>query len=191
MPSEVTAFCEVGRWHNIEVEDDATIFVKYQNGATGTFITSTGDLPGTNRLEISGTKGSIIVEQGKLTFKKLRCDEREICFTSKASWPEPDFDTEVYSSADNVTAHAGILQNFANAVLYGEPLLAPGEEGINQLMLSNAAYLSQWTGKTVKLPFDEELFDRLLRERQEKSNLKTGGQKQTHQKYSERWQVIF
>ncbi len=191
MPSEVTAFCSVGKWHNIEVEDDASIFVKYPNGATGAFITSTGDLPGSNRLEIVGTGGSVIIEQGRLTFKKLRQDERKICFTDERSWFDPEYDVEVYEPSDNGAAHAGILQNFANAVLYGEPLIAPGEEGINQLMLSNAAYLSQWTGGTVALPFDEELFDRLLRERREKSSLKTGGQKQTHQKYSERWQVIF
>ena len=191
MPSEVTAFCGVGKWHNIEVEDDASIFVKYPNGATGAFITSTGDLPGSNRLEIVGTGGSIIIEQGRLTFKKLKRSEREICFSDERSWFDPEYDTEVYEPSDNGSAHAGILQNFANAILFGEPLIAPGEEGINQLMLSNAAYLSQWTGKTVSLPFDEELFDRLLNERRENSVLKSGGQKQTHPQYSERWQVIF
>ena len=192
MPIEITAFCEVGKWHDIEVEDDVTILARYENGATGTFITSTGDLPGTNRLEISGTKGSLIVEQGKLTFKRLKTDEREICKTCTESWPSPELDTEVYEPNDNGAAHAGILQNFANAILNGEPLISNGREGINELMISNAAYLSQWTGnKTVSLPFDETEFDRLLRERQDSSEMKSTGGKQTHSSYSERWQVRF
>lgn len=191
MPSEVTAFCEIGKWHDIEVEDDVTIFAKYPNGATGTFITSTGDLPGTNRLEIIGTKGSIVIEHVRLVHKKLREDERVTCFTSKKSWPEPDFETEVYEPNDAGTAHAGILQNFANAILKGEPLIASGEEGINELTISNAAYLSHWTGKSVSLPFDEELFDRLLSQKQKSSIIKTGGGQQTHEDYSERWQVKF
>ena len=192
MPNEVTAFCEVGKWHDIEVEDDVSIFAKYPNGATGVFITSTGDLPGTNRLEISGSKGIIVIEQGKLTFKRLKADERDICKTCKESWPSPELDTDVYEPNDSGTAHAGILQNFANAILKGEPLIARGEEGINELSISNAAYLSQWTGnKAVKLPFDEELFDRLLHEKQESSSQKFGGGQQTHESYSERWQVRF
>ena len=192
MPTEITAFCEIGKWHNIEVEDEATIFTRYQNGATGTFITSTGDLPGTNRLEISGTKGSLVVEQGKLTFKRLKTDERDICVNCKESWPSPELDVEVYEPSDSGAAHAGILQNFANAILKGETLIADGREGINELMISNAAYLSQWTGnKAVKLPFDEAEFDRELHARQETSELKSSGGKQTHEGYSERWQVRF
>lgn len=191
MPSEITAFCETGKWHDIEVEDDVGIFAKYPNGATGVFITSTGDLPGTNRLEISGTKGSIVIEQGRLVFKKLRSDEREICVNCKESWPSPELDIEIYEPNDVGTAHSGILQNFADAILKGEQLLAPGEDGINELLISNAAYLSQWTGQSVKLPFEEELFDRFLREKQENSMLKSVGGKQTYDCYSERWQVRF
>ena len=192
MPTEVTAFCEVGKWHNIEVEDEATIFTKYPNGATGAFITSTGDLPGTNRLEISGTRGIVTVEHGKLTFKRLKSDEREICKTCNESWPSPEIETEVYEPNDGGTAHAGVLQSFANAILKGEPLVADGREGINELTISNAAYLSQWTGnKAVKLPFDEAEFDRELKSRQETSELKSSGGKQTHEGYSERWQVRF
>lgn len=44
------------------------------------------------------------------------------------------------------------------AILRGEPLIAPGEEGINGLMISNAIHLSAWLGKEVDVPVDEELF---------------------------------
>lgn len=191
MPVEITAFCDVGKWHNIEVEDDAAIFARYENGATGTFITSTGELPGTNRLEISGSGGSIVIEQGRLVFRRLRTDERTVRVTSKESWPTPEVEIEAYQPKDSGGAHAEILQNFANAVIHGEKLIAPGYEGINELMISNAAYLSQWTGKSVKLPVDGELFDKMLAKHQEASSLKSGGESQTHESYSDRWQVRF
>lgn len=194
MPEEINAFCGVGRWHNIEVEDEAQIICRYPGGAVGTFITSTGELPGSNRLEITGTKGSIVVEQGKLTFKKLLKDEREICFTDKKSWPAAEYETEVYKPDTAGSAHAGILKNFADAINHGAELLAPGVEGINELSISNAAYLSSWTERAVKLPLcadDIEEFDRLLYERQKASSLKSGGLKQTHSEYSDRWAVRF
>ena len=57
MPVKVYAHMHFGKWHDIEVEDDVTAYVEYANGATGTFITSTGDTPGTNRFEILLDKG--------------------------------------------------------------------------------------------------------------------------------------
>ena len=191
MPSEITAFCDVGKWHDIEVEDDVTIFARYPGGATGTFITSTGELPGTNRLEITGSRGSVVVEQGRLIEKLLKTDEPTIRRESKESWPSVAPEIKVYAPKDSGAAHAGILQNFANAILYGEELLAPGTEGINELSISNAAYLSSWTGKSVKIPFDCEEFDRLLESRRSASAPKEGGSPQTHGDYSERWQVRF
>ena len=191
MPEEVTAFCRAGQWHNIEVEDDATIYIKYPGGGSGVFITSTGDLPGTNRLEITGSLGSITVEQGKLIYKKLKTDERMIRETEKRPWFEPEFDVEIFETDDAGTAHTGILQYFANAILYGEELIAPGAEGINELTISNAAYLSEWTKRSVVLPMDDSEFDRLLSERQSDSAGKSGGMQQTHEGYSERWNVRF
>ena len=191
MPSRITAFCGVGKYHDIEVEDEATIFAEYPDGGTGVFITSTGDLPGTNRLEISGTRGSIVIEHGRLVFKKLRSDEREICFSDERSWFDPELETEVFEPADSGGAHAEILKNFADAILFGKELIANGTEGINELMISNAAYLSDWTGRSVELPIDAELFDRLLEERRRGSKAKSGGGQQTHENYSERWQVKF
>ena len=191
MPEEITAFCDVGKWHDIEVEDDVTIFARYKNGATGTFITSTGELPGTNRLEITGSMGTVEISRGRLIYKRLKKDEREVRITSKESFPGADLDIDEYVPTDRGTAHAGILQNFADAVLEGRELLAPGVEGINELMISNAAYLSQWTGKTVKIPADWEDFDRRLDELQRGSEVKCGKQGEIHEGYSERWSVRF
>ncbi len=191
MPQEITAFCDFHKYHEIEVEDDVTIFARYKNGATGTFITSTGEYPGTNRLEISGDYGKIVVEGGKLKFWKLNMSEREYCFNSD----NPNYELEVsyseFESNQPETAHVGILQNFTNAILDGEELLSPGIDGINELTISNAAYLSAFKGSVpVKLPFDENEFDEMLSEHIRHSVFKNEtGSKHENGTYFPRWFV--
>ncbi len=190
MPESITAFCDVAKYHNIEVEDDATIYAKYANGATGVFITTTGEYPGTNRLEISGDRGKLVLEDSKLRWWRLDRAEREFCFeTGDNQKPEVSF-TEI-PQTEKETAHLGILRNFAAAILSGEKLLTPGVEGINELMISNAAYLSSWTGRSVSLPFDETEFDELLKERMQTSDFKEadGDNREKHSDYKKRWQV--
>ena len=166
MPESVRAFCNVAKYHNIEVEDEATIYTKYKNGATGIFITTTGEYPGTNRLEISGDRGKIVLEQAMLKWWKLSESEREFCFAAKASYPKIPLEYEEITVAEKETGHIGILQNFANAILYDEELLSPGADGLCELTISNAAYLSEWTGNSeIFLPFDGQEFDRMLEER--------------------------
>ena len=192
MPVSVAARCEVAKYHHIEVEDEATLFTRYANGATGLFITSTGEFPGTNRLEISGELGKLVLEEGKLKWWKLQRNEKEVRFSSDANFAKIDLDYTEFAPQEKETAHAGILQNFANAILEGEPLLSPGEDGINELTLSNAAYLSQWQNSApVALPLDGEAFDRLLAARAAASvyhGAAQAGEKASGQ-YSERWQV--
>lgn len=189
-PSAVTAFCNVGKFHNIEVEDEATIYAEYENGATGVFITSTGDCPGTNRLEITGTRGKLVLENGILKLWKLNEDERDICKNATEGFVSPETEYSEFS-AEREEAHAGILKNFAGAILHGEELLSPGYDGINELMISNAAYLSQWTGNgRIPLPFDTAEFDRLLKEKQKSSEIKEKTVKNsTDKSCGERWQI--
>ena len=166
MPQSVTAFCNVAHYHNIEVEDDATILTRYENGATGTFIVSTGEYPGTNRLEISGDRGKLVLENGVLKWWKLETSASEVSASSDQGFPSIPYTYEEILPTEPETAHTGILQNFTNAILFGEPLLSPGEDSIAELILSNAAYLSAWTGnRAVTLPLDTTAFDRLLAER--------------------------
>lgn len=165
MPKRVRAFCYFGKHRNIEVEDDVTAFVEYDNGATGVFVTTTGEAPGTNRLEISGDRGKIIIEDGKLTFWRLRVSEPEFNATYKGSFGQP----ECWKCDIPVTGpypdHKGITQNWVNAILHGEELIAPGEEGIKGLMISNAMLLSTWTDGWVDLPIDEELYYDILQQK--------------------------
>lgn len=192
MPCEVTANCEVGKYHNIEVEDDVMLTTRYENGATGVFITSTGEYPGTNRLEISGTLGKIVIENGVLKWWKLPESERDICFNSKELSPYIKCEYEEYTAQNsNSNAHKQIIQNFTNAILCGEELLSPGTDGIYELTLSNASYLSSWKGGIpIKLPFDNNEFDVMLEEKikHSKANKETAT-KNASGKYSNRWQV--
>lgn len=119
MPVQVTAFCDVARYHRIEVEDDATILVRYANGATGSFITSTGEFPGTNRLEISGTLGKLVLEGGVMKWWKLKEPEDKVRFESTVNFAKIDMDYEEIVQEGQETAHAGVLQNYADAILKG------------------------------------------------------------------------
>ena len=191
MPESVTAFCDIAKYHNIEVEDDATIFTRYKNGATGVFMTSTGEYPGTNRLEISGDLGKIVLENGILKRYKLKEPISEVIANSKQGFAQIDYGYEEIKQERPETSHKGILQNFANAVLFGEELISPGIDGINELTLSNAAYLSEWQGnREIALPFDIERFDNLLAEKAKLSKRRdTDSEKSGNTSYLPRWQV--
>ncbi|MBQ8200706.1 MAG: Gfo/Idh/MocA family oxidoreductase [Clostridia bacterium] len=165
LPAKVHAFCHEGKWHDVEVEDDVTAYLEFPGGATGVFITTTGDAPGTNRLEISGTKGKLVCEGNVLTFDKLEVDEREWCRTCQEGFRKPDSQHIVVETDGQNQQHSGVLNAFAAAIESGAPLVADGREGIHGLMLSNAIHLSAWTGETVTLPIDEEKFHALLTER--------------------------
>ena len=172
MPKRVRAFCYYGKYHDIEVEDDVTAYVEYANGATGLFVTSTGEAPGTNRLEISGDRGKIVVEGDQLTFWRLRVSEREFNAIYKGGFGSPEaWKCEVPVTGDN-SQHTGILRNWIDAIRKGTPLLAPGQEGIYGLELSNAMHLSSWTDAWVDLPVDEDLFYEMLQERIKASTFK-------------------
>jgi len=158
MPAKVRAFCHEGKWHRIEVEDDVTAYLEFDNGATGVFITTTGDLPGTNRFEITLEMGKLVCENDKLTLHKLSRNEREYCFESKDGFSRPDVTVSTVPAEGDNAQHLGVIASFARAVLSGEPLIAGGEEGIRSLELSNAMHLSSWTGETVEFPIDEERY---------------------------------
>ncbi len=169
MPVKVEAKMQFGKWHDIEVEDDVTAYVEYPNGATGLFITSTGDWPGSNRFEVTCEKGRMIAEGNKLTISRL--DESLVGFETDRAFGKPSVEDEVLEF-DGGEKHPGVLNAFAKSILEGTPLLADGEEGINGLTLSNAMHLSAFTGKAVELPFDEDLYYEELMKRVKTSRRK-------------------
>jgi len=165
MPIKVQAHLHYGKWHNIEVEDDVTTYVEYENGATGVFITTTGDAPGTNRFEITLDKGKLVAENGKLYLWELEMTENEFSAMKHSNVfasPKKSF-MEVETDGKS-EQHVGVLNTFAEHILNGTPLIAGGEEGINGLTLSNAMHLSSFLNKEITIPFDEELYyDELMK----------------------------
>jgi predicted dehydrogenase len=160
MPKKITAFCKEGLWHDIEVEDDVTAYAEYENGATGVFITTTGDYPGTNRFEVTLDKGVLITGEGGLKLKKLEVPTSEMIvmksdgFGGRVARPE---NIEVETDGHN-PQHKGVLRAFTQKILGKGEMVADGRDGINGVQLSNAMHLSSWLGRTVELPVDGELF---------------------------------
>lgn len=182
MPERIRAFCHYGKHRDIEVEDDVTAYMEFANGATGVFITSVADSPGTNRYEVTGDNGKIVIEHGKMTFWRNRIPESEFNRTNEKVFGRPEvWECSIPVPEGIGSQHRGITQNFVNAILHDEPLIAPGEEGINGLTISNMIHLSSWLDDWVKLPIDEELYLKLLQERIEASRTrkKTNVRKQT------------
>jgi predicted dehydrogenase len=178
MPKRIHSFCHYGKWHDIEVEDDVTVYMEYENGATGVFITSTADTPGTNRFEVLGTKGKIVCEVGKCNeqfrFYKLDTDEREFNKTCTAGFGHPNWETiEIETDGQN-PQHVGILNNFSNAILGLEPLFVDGKEGIRGVELMDGMQLSGWLGKAIEMPFDDDLYLEELNKRIATGRTKSG-----------------
>ncbi|MGL5434594.1 MAG: Gfo/Idh/MocA family protein [Lachnospiraceae bacterium] len=172
MPKSIRAFCHEGKWHDIEVEDDVTVYLEYENGATGTFITSTADAPGTNRFEITLDKGKLVCEENQLVLYELEMSERKFCKTATGGFDAPKFTKKVIETDGLNEQHAGVMKAFAAHILRGTPLVAEGIEGINGLTLSNAMHLSSWLDQTITMPFDEELFLKELNKRRASSREK-------------------
>ncbi len=158
VPKRIRAFCTEAKYHNIEVEDDVTAYAEYEDGSTGVFITTTGEAPGTNRLEVTGTKGKLIAEGNKITFIKNLVDAHEYNMTSPEGFSKPKTEKIEYVFDKGGRMHPGITQNVTNHILNGEPLLAYGYEGINGLSISNAIMLSSWKNDWVEVKNDGEEF---------------------------------
>ncbi len=175
MPQTARAICHYGKWHDIEVEDDVTAYFDYANGATGVFITTTGEAPGTNRFEVSGSKGKLLCEDNQLFYFRNERDSAEVLRTSEKGFDTPKCEKILVETDGENPQHAGIINNFSRAVLGLEEQFVKGTDGINGVELMNAIELSGWKdGAAVSLPVDETEYLSELRKRAATSRLKTG-----------------
>ncbi len=163
-PARVRGFCQLGRFHQIEVEDNVTAYLEWPNHATGVFVSSTGEAPGVNRFEIVGTRGTLVLENGKILFTRNAADMIEFSRTAKSGFTKPDATTEEIPFANAATPHAALMQNFVNAILDGEPLIAPGADGLHSVELANALVYSSLQDQTVPLPLDSAAWETKLNE---------------------------
>ncbi|KMY50255.1 Gfo/Idh/MocA family protein [Peribacillus loiseleuriae] len=165
MPKRIRAVCSLGKYHNIEVEDDVTAYVEYENGATGVFITSTGEVPGTNRFEVVGDRGKVVVENEELIFYQLTQSEREFNTSFTGGFGKPEYrKINIPVKGENAN-HSSIIQNWIDAIIKGSPLLAPGEEGVKAVEITNAIYLSSWLNQPIELPIDVDFYYEKLQEK--------------------------
>jgi predicted dehydrogenase len=164
MPTRVRGFCQIGRYHNIEVEDNVSIFLEWTNGATGVFVSSTGETPGSNRFEIVGTRGKVVLENNKLTFTCNDADMIEFSKAAKTGFDKPGTSTSDIPFDNAPAPHAELMQNFVDAILDGKPLLVPGEEGIHSVELANVMLYSSLINQTVELPMDSAAFEKKLQQ---------------------------
>lgn len=173
MPVEVRGFCQYGRWHDIEVEDEVTAYFRYKNGATGVFVTTTGETPGTNRFEVSGTRGKLLCEDGKLTYYKNSDDSADWSRSCSEGFKKPSCEIiDVVTDGENLQ-HVGIINNFTAAIRGKESLFVEGCDGIAGVELMNAIELSGWNGgEAISLPIDGERYLRELNVHRAQSRLK-------------------
>ena len=162
MPKRVRGFCQLGQFHQIEVEDSVTAYLEWDHGATGVFVSSTGEAPGTNRFEIVGSRGTLVMEHNKIHLTRNEADMLEFSQTAKQGFVKPDvWNVDIPFENANVP-HAIIIQNFVNAILDGEPLIVPGAEGMHSVELANVMVYSSLINETVALPMDGAAWERKL-----------------------------
>ena len=172
MPVKIQSHVHYGKWHDIEVEDDVTTYVEYANGATGVFITTTGDAYGTNRFEIQMDKAKLVVEDDVLTVLEYDVAESEFTKTNTVPFGRMGAHPVEIETDGKSEQHVGVLNAWADAILRGGEMIAHGSEGINGLTLSNAMHLSSFLGKPIDLPLDEDLYYEELMKRVKTSRLK-------------------
>lgn len=162
MPSSVRASCQLGRFHNIEVEDSVSAFFEWPDKSTGAFFASTGELPGVNRLEVIGTKGRLLLENDTLTFNRNAVASDKWNATSKTGFAKPEIETKTIPFTNAQDAHMGLTKNFVDSIRTGSPLLCPGADGLGSIELANAMVLSGVTNQTIALPLDSSAYGKFL-----------------------------
>jgi predicted dehydrogenase len=169
LPSRVTART-ANRRHQIECEDEASAMLEYENGAIGFLHVSTSESPGTSLMEFCGEKAKLVI-RGGLELRKLEMPLQEFCDTSENMWGSPKSEKVDVTIEDRETGHGAIIRNLARHILHGEPLIVPGEEGINSMELINAVILSSHKEKPVDVPVDREEYEELIEDLKKSSKV--------------------
>lgn len=168
LPDRVYADMQFGRYNDFLVDDAVDIQFSYDNGFHGTMISATGEAPGVNRLEIWGSKGRLTVDETARVFfdeNEMSTEEFGRVNTEKfAGIPHNQREIEL-TKPENL--YLDIFRNFAKHLLEGEPLCADGYDGLLEVQLANAVYVSGWEEKKVAVPVINQRFCNGLKARQE------------------------
>ena len=164
MPSKVRSFAQCGRFHDIEVEDNVTAYLEYPNGATGVFVSSTGEAPGSNRFEIAGTRGRVVLENDQIKFTRNESCMLEHSKNSPIGFSKPEVWEVDIPFGNAELPHAILMRNFVEAIRKKTPLIAPGVEGIHSVELANVLLYSSLVDQTINLPMDGAAFEAKLQQ---------------------------
>ena len=164
MPSKVRSFAQCGRFHDIEVEDNVTAYLEYPNGATGVFVSSTGEAPGSNRFEITGTRGRVVLENDQIKFTRNESCMLEHSKNSPIGFSKPEVWEVDIPFGNAELPHAILMRNFVEAIRNKTPLIAPGVEGIHSVELANVLLYSSLVDQTINLPMDGAAFEAKLQQ---------------------------
>ncbi len=163
VPSRIHGFASFGKHHDIEVEDEVTVYLEHEDGMVGHFITTTGESPGTNRLEISGENGKLVYENDEIIFFRNEWSSIKQLRESQKGFDKVPCQREIVDFEHNgKQGHELVIANFADAISKGSDLIAPAEEGLNSIMINNGIILSSHKRQTVSLPIDGDEFANLL-----------------------------
>ena len=144
--AEVTAVCAT-QTHQIEVEDTSLAALRFASGALGTIVASTSVFPGfAQRLEITGTEGTITIEDGAIVRR---------AFSGGAHEPGGPHGAAAAAGSNpaavDVASHAAQLEDLLTAIEAGREPAVTGESGRATLEIICAVYESARTGRAVTL----------------------------------------
>jgi predicted dehydrogenase len=166
VPANITGHAHIGKYHDIEVEDEVTAYFEHNNGMIGHLIVTTAELPGTNRMEIIGENGKLVLEDGKLVLHKnpismLQYSNETDQRFSKMEVERVEIDVDVNAAS----GHKVVTNKFVERLLNGTgELIAHGVEGVGALTLANGIMLSSFQRQTVEVPIDADAFEAKLKE---------------------------
>jgi UDP-N-acetyl-2-amino-2-deoxyglucuronate dehydrogenase len=146
--AEVTAICAT-QAHRVEVEDTTLALVRFASGAVGTVLSSTAAYPGFDqRLEITGTNGTVIVENGAITRRALAADG------GAAAPPAPATSPTAAANPGGIdpASHAAQIAEFLTAIDNGREPAVTAASARATLQVICAVYESARTGRAVAVP---------------------------------------
>ena len=177
MPRAVRAWCGLGKRHAIEVEDEVTAYLEYDDGATGLFVASTGEAPGVNRLEAAGELGRLVLEGNKIDWVRNVVSAAEHSRSAESGFEVPEHARETLMFDGNGAQHVGILQNFVEAIHGEAAVIAPGSDGLASVELANAMLLSSVRSETITLPLSGEVFASTLEALKDEASRRKGAKR--------------
>lgn len=161
LPERMQAFCGFGTERAIETENEALLQMWYPNDLTVQLIASAREYPGTNRLEISGSRAQLLLEGERFArLRRLGMDEAEYAKSASEMYASIPYSEETfeYGGCENTVQQAAIVNNFVRAVNGLEPVLCPVTEAAGSLEVINAAYFSAWRETAVRFPLDPDAY---------------------------------